>query len=55
MMKREKCRKKHARRARTNHLVKGSTEPGERKTRRKPVLELFVDGAYTGNTEDWQK
>ena len=47
--------KKQARRARTNHLVKSSMEPGERKTRRKPVLELFVDGAYTENTEDWQK
>ena len=47
--------KKQARTARANHLVRSSMEPGERKTRRKPVLELFVDGAYTENTEDWQK
>ena len=47
--------KKQARRARAHHLVKSSMEPAERKTRRKPVLELFVNGAYMGNTEDWQK
>ena len=39
---------KQARRARANHLVKCSVEPGPKKNERKPLLELFVDGKFHG-------
>ena len=45
---------KQARRARA-HLVKCSMESGRKKNRRKALLELFVDGTFTDNREEWQK
>ena len=40
---------KQARRARADHLVKCSMEPGpKKKNERKPLLELFVDGKFYG-------
>ena len=40
---------KQARRARADHLVKCSMEPGrKKKKKRKPLLELFVDGNFYG-------
>ena len=42
---------KQARRARANHLVKCRMERGKKKTKRKPLMELCVDGAFTDNRE----
>ena len=45
---------KQARRVRA-HLVKCSMVSGRKKNRRKALLELFVDGTFTDNREEWQK
>ena len=47
--------KKHARKARAEHLVNCSSAPGRRKKQRKPLSELHVNGNLTEDTEEWQK
>ena len=47
--------RKQARKARAEHQVKGSLEPGKRKTKSKPLTELDVKGQFTEDREEWQK
>ena len=48
-----KVQRKQARRARVSHCVKCSLEPGT-KIKRKPLIELFVDGNFTDDRPEWQ-
>ena len=48
--------RKQERRARADHEVKCSMEPGrKKKSKRTPLFELFVDGNSTADREDWQR
>ena len=46
--------KTQARKARAEHLVLCSLEPGK-KVKRKPLTEFFVKGNSTEDREEWQK
>ena len=39
--------RRQARKARAEHLVRCSLEPGKKKTKRKPLTELYVKGHFT--------
>ena len=47
--------KKQARKARAEHLVKCSLEPGKKKTKRKPLTELYVKVYFTEDRGEWQR
>ena len=47
--------KKHARKATTEHLVKSSLAPGEKKVRGKPLSELYANGDVTEDVEERQQ
>ena len=47
--------KKQARKARAEHLLKCCLESGKKKAKRKPLAELFVNGQFTEDREEWQK
>ena len=38
--------RKQARKARAEHLVRCSLEPGKKKAKRKPLTELYVEGHF---------
>ena len=46
---------KQARKARAEHQVKCCLTPGERKVRGKPLSELYVNGNFTEDREEWQR
>ena len=48
-----KVLKKHARNARAEHLVICCLEPVKKKTKRKPLTELYVKGHFTEDGEEW--
>ena len=48
-------KKKQAKKARAEQVVKCSLAPGKRKVRRKPLSELHVSGNFTGDSEEWQR
>ena len=47
--------RKLARKARAEHLVKCSLEPGKKKSKRKPLTELYVKGHFTEDRAKWQE
>ena len=47
--------RRQARKARAAHLVKSSLAPGWRRVLRKPLKELYIDGEFSENREDWRK
>ena len=47
-----KVLKKQTRKARDEHLVKCSLEPGKRKAKRKPLTELYAKGNFTEDGEE---
>ena len=47
--------KKEARKARANHLLECCLMPVRRKTQRKPLSELYVNGHWTEDREEWPK
>ena len=47
--------KLQARRARVNHLLRCSLEPGKKKIKRSPLTVLYVNGNFTEDREEWQK
>ena len=46
---------KEAMRARVEHLVKCSLEPGKKKSKNKPLTELYIKCHFTEDREEWQK
>ena len=50
-----KVLKKQARKARAEHLVKWCLAQGNRKVRGKPLPELYVNGNFTEDKEEWQR
>ena len=53
--KKKRCLQKEARKARADHLIKCCLVPVRRKTQRKPLSELYVNGKFTEDREEWQK
>ena len=51
----ERVLKKQARTARDDHLVKCNLMPGNSRTKRKPLAELYVNGGFTEDSEEWQQ
>ena len=47
--------RRQARKARAEHLVRCSLEPGKKKEKRKPLTELYVKGFFTEEREEWQE
>ena len=47
--------RRQARKARAEHLVRCSLEPGKKKTKRKPLTELYVKGHFTEDRAEWQE
>ena len=47
--------KKQARKDRAEHLVKCFLAPGKRKVRGKPLSELYMNGCFTDDKEEWQR
>ena len=47
--------RKQARKARAEHLVQCSLEPGKKKCKSKPLTELYVKGHFTEDREEWKK
>ena len=50
-----KVLRKQARKTRADHAVKCSMMLGKRKPKRKPLTELYVDGNFTEDSEEWNK
>ena len=55
VIKRKVLKKKQARKARADHLVKCSMMPGRRKMKSKPFSDLYVNGQFTEDREEWLK
>ena len=47
--------RKQARKPGAEHLVKCSLDPGKKKTKSKPLTELYVKGHFTEDRVEWQK
>ena len=47
--------RRQARKARAEHLVKCSLQPGKKKAKRKPLTELYVKGHFTEDRAERQE